>query len=45
MQAEKAVVVFGGHTPLTDEAFNLAISFETLAPSPIIPKVDLKILE
>jgi hypothetical protein len=45
MQAEKAMVVFGGDTPLTDEPFNLAISFENLAPSPIIPKLDLKVVE
>ncbi len=45
MQAEKAMIVFGGHTPLTDEAFNLLISFENLAPSPIIPKLDLKLVE
>ena len=45
MQAEKAVIVFGGNSPLTDEPFNLVISFENLAPSPILPKLDLKILE
>jgi hypothetical protein len=45
MQAEKAMIVFGGHTPLTDEPFNLKISFENLAPSPILPKLDLKLVE
>lgn len=39
------MIIFGGHTPLTDEPFNLSISFENLAPSPIIPKIDFKVLE
>ncbi len=45
MEVDKAMIVYGGDTILTDEPFNLSILFENLAYSPILAKLDPKIID
>lgn len=45
MDVEKAMIVYGGDTVLTEEPFNMSIIFENLAFSPIFAKLDPKLVD
>jgi hypothetical protein len=45
MEVDKAVITYGGDTILTDEPFNMSVLYENLANSPILAKLDPKIVD
>jgi hypothetical protein len=45
MEIDKAVITYGGDTILTDEPFNMSVLYENLANSPILAKLDPKIVD
>jgi len=45
MEIDKAKIIYGGDTALTDQPFNMSILFENLANSPILAKLDPKIVD